>query len=125
MQAMMNQMQCQLTNNNIPVPPQIYAPKTYTPPPPPLSYQTLPDSQQYQQHYQQQQPVWVRGGRGRGRGRGTGRGRGGRRFDRPMTYFWKHGNCYHNSGTCSNPSHGHQQAATFQNRLGGSDRNCT
>ena len=63
-------------------------------------------------------------GRGYGRGSGRGRGRGGRRFDRPMTYFWTHGNCYHNSVTCSNNSHGHQQASTFQNRLGGNDRNC-
>ena len=42
-----------------------------------------------------------------------------------MTYCWTHGNCYHNIGTCSNPSHGHQQAATFQNCLGGNNRNCT
>ena len=33
MQAMIHQMQCQLRNNNVPVPPQIYAPTTYTPPP--------------------------------------------------------------------------------------------
>ena len=127
MQAMMNQMQCQFTNNNVPVPPQIYAPTTYTPPTPPPSYQPPPANQQYQKQYQQQQPGWMRGGRGRGRGRGTGRGRGrgGRCFDLPMAYCWTHGNCYHNSETCRNPSRGHQQAATFQNHLGGNDRNCT
>ena len=37
MQAMMNQMHCQLTNNNVPVPPPMYAPTAYTPPPPPPS----------------------------------------------------------------------------------------
>ena len=62
----------------------------------------------------------MRGGRGAGRGRG----RGGRHFDRIMTYCWTHGNFNHNSGTCSNPSRGHQQAATFQNPLGGNYRNC-
>ena len=69
----------------------------------------------------------MRGGRGRGRGRGAGRGRGrgGRRFDCPMTNCWTHVNCYHNIGTCSNPSHGNQQAANFHNHLGGNDRNCT
>ena len=127
MQAMMNHIQCQLTNNNVPISPPIYAPTTYTPPPPPPSYQPPPANQQYQQQYQRQQPGWMRGGRGRGRGSGTGRGqgRGGRCFDHPMTYCWTHGNCYHNSGTCSNTSHAHQQAAAFQNRLGGNDRNCT
>ena len=70
-QAMMNQMQCQLTNNNVPVPPQIYAPTTYTTATPPPSYQPPPANQQYQQQYQKQQPGWMRGGQGRGRGRGT------------------------------------------------------
>ena len=109
-----------------PVTPPIYAPTTYTPPTPPPSYQPPPANQQYQQQYQQHQPGWMRGGRGRGRGRGTcqGRGSGGRHFDRPMTYCWTHGNYYHNSGTCINTSHGHQQAATFHNRLGVNDRNC-
>ena len=112
---MMNRMQCQLTNNNVPDPHQIYATTTYTPATPPPSYQPPLANKQYQQQYQQQQTGWMRGGRGHGRGRGTGRGsgRGGRRFDRPMTYCWKHGNCYHNSGTCINPSRGHKQAATF------------
>ena len=31
MQAMMNQMKCQLTNNNVTIPPPIYAPTNYTP----------------------------------------------------------------------------------------------
>ena len=35
MQAMMNQMQFQLTNNNFPVPPTLYTPTDYTPPLPP------------------------------------------------------------------------------------------
>ena len=97
----------------------MYAPTSYTPPPLPPSYQPPPANQPYQKQYQQQQPGWMRGGRGRGcgRGAGQGQGRGGRRFDCPMSYWWTHGNCYHNSGTCRNPSHGHQQAATFQNRL--------
>ena len=88
MQAMINQIQFQLTNNNVPVPPPLYTPTAYTPPHPPPSYQSPPTNQQYQQQYQQQQPGWMRGGRGRGRGRGAGRGRGrgGRRFDLPMTY---------------------------------------
>ena len=115
MQAMMNQMQCQLTNNNVPVSPQIYAPTTYTPATPPPSYQPPPTNQQYQQQYQQHQPGWMREGRGRRRGHGTGRGKrqGRRRFDPLMKYCWTHGNCYYNSGTCSNPSHGHQQAVNF------------
>ena len=64
-------------------------------------------------------------GRGRGRVTVRGQGYGGIRFDHPMTYCWTHENCYHNSGTCSNPSHGYQHAATFQNSLEGNDRNCT
>ena len=123
MQAMMNQMRCQLTNNNFPFPPPLYTPTAYTPPHPPPSYQPPPTNQQYQQ----QQSVWMRGGRGGGRGCGAcqGQGRGGRRFDIPVTYCWTHVNCYHNSRTCSNPSHGHQQASTLQNSLGGNDPNCT
>ena len=133
MQAMMNQMHCQLTNNGTPGPPPfVQPPPAYVPPPPPHQHQQPPYNQQYQQ---EQLPGWMIGGRGRGgrgRGRGGGRaagraagqGRGNRRFDRPMTYCWTHGNCYHNSGTCNSPAQGHQQAATFQNRLGGNHRNC-
>ena len=71
MKATMNQMQCQLTNKNVPVPPQIYASTTYAPSTLPPYYQPPPANQQYQQQYQQQQPGWMRGGQGRGRGCGT------------------------------------------------------
>ena len=114
-----------MANNNVLVPPKIYAPTTYTPPTSPPAYQPTPANQQYHQQYQKQQPGWIRGGQGRGRGRGTGQGHGGRLFDLPMTYCWTHENCCHNIGICSNPSHGHQQAATFQNHLGGNYRNRT
>ena len=47
MQAIMNQMQCQLINNDVPVPPPLYTSTAYTPPHPPPSYQPPPVNQQY------------------------------------------------------------------------------
>ena len=117
MQAMMHQMQCQLLQHQ-PVPP---------PPPPyqqtPPQFQPPPAQHFQQQPNTQQQPGWMRGGRGRGgRGRG-GRGRGGRR-NAPTGYCWTHGMCFHTSQTCNTPAEGHQVEATYQNRMGGNHRNC-
>ena len=85
-----------------------------------------------QNHYQQQYfGGGGRGdGRGRGRGRGDGRGRGGRgdpafrRQRNTSLYCWTHGGCGHTSVTCLNKVTGHQDAATFQNKMGGSATNC-
>jgi hypothetical protein len=89
----------------------------------------------YNPHYQQgrgyaaNQGYQGRGGRGyQGRGY-QGRG-GGRDARRPTTrnismYCWSHGGCGHISTGCNTPAAGHQIAATFENKMGGSTRNCT
>ena len=39
-------------------------------------------------------------------------------------YCWSHGNCAHDSKDCMRKFQGHQDAATFENRMGGSNKNC-
>ena len=39
-------------------------------------------------------------------------------------YCWSHGECNHISGDCSNPLSGHQNTATFDNRMNGCDHYC-
>eukprot|EP00957_Ditylum_brightwellii_P138768 10577841-Ditylum_brightwellii.AAC.1 len=40
-------------------------------------------------------------------------------------YCWTHGACYHWGPDCWSKAEGHQDAATFQNKLGGSTKNCS
>jgi hypothetical protein len=63
----------------------------------------------------------------RGGGRG-GRGRGGDRSPRnwvPDTskYCWTHGACGHNGSVCRTKAFGHTDAATLNNKMGGSTKN--
>ena len=60
-----------------------------------------------------------RGGSGRRRNRRGGRG-GGRRKQK---YCWTHGLCSHNGKECTTPAQGHQEVATLENRMGGSNKN--
>jgi type II secretory pathway component PulJ len=73
-----------------------------------------------------------RGYQGQGRGyqgrsnRGGGRGAGGGRFRQRNNaiYCWTHGGCGHTSTACLAKLTGHQDTATFQNKMGGSTSNC-
>ena len=42
---------------------------------------------------------------------------------RKMYYCWTHGACFHPGHKCRNKAQGHQDNATFQNRMGGSVKN--
>ena len=46
-----------------------------------------------------------------------------RRNPNQRFYCWRHGACNHPSRECRNKSEGHQDEATFENRMGGSTRN--
>ena len=62
----------------------------------------------------------------RRRGRG-GRNNGGRRNRLPTGYnhyCWTCGACNHPSMQCPNPIPGHQNRATFRNRMNGNQNNC-
>ncbi len=66
-----------------------------------------------------------------GRGRGGRGGRGGRNGGRGVPYqrrynmyCWTHGGCGHLGVGCRNKAEGHQDAATFENKMGGSTQNC-
>ncbi len=66
-----------------------------------------------------------RGGGGGGRG-GYGRGGGGgngQPCDKSK-YCHTHGATVHTSWWCKKPKDGHQYEATFQNKMGGSTKNC-
>jgi hypothetical protein len=64
-------------------------------------------------------------GRGRGRSRGGREGRGNNYRQRNTSiYCWTHGACGHASTICLTKLAGHQNAATFQNKMGGSTNNC-
>ena len=39
-------------------------------------------------------------------------------------YCWSHGACAHSSADCNNKKRGHQDEATFKNKMGGSTRFC-
>ena len=43
----------------------------------------------------------------------------------PRAYCWTHGWCAHNGYSCNSPASGHIPQATLQNRMGGSNKNCT
>jgi type II secretory pathway component PulJ len=60
-----------------------------------------------------------RGGEGRGRG-----GRGQYRTRNTSIYCWTHGGSGHTSANCKAKVTGHQDCATFQDKMGGSTRNC-
>ena len=75
------------------------------------------------------------GGQGNGGNSGGGRGSGtcrnrktpdNARFPRPQTdkYCWTHGACNHTSAECQRQATGHQNTATFDNRMGGSNAYC-
>ena len=58
-----------------------------------------------------------RGGRG---------GRGGRgNVSRTGKYCWTHGGCNHYGPDCESKAEGHKDEATFQNKMGGSTKNCS
>jgi hypothetical protein len=64
---------------------------------------------------------------GRGRGRGGRFGNGGRNHYRQRNtslYCWTHGGCGHLSSACETKLEGHQNAATFQNKMGGNTNHC-
>jgi hypothetical protein len=96
-----------------------------------------PQQHHYQPPYaphgggQNQQQFLPRGGRsafgyqGRGRGR-DGRGRGNQNRQRNTAiYCWTHGGCGHLGASCNVKLPGHQDAATFLDKMGGSTNNCT
>ena len=56
-------------------------------------------------------------------GRNPNPGNRNRRQRTTNKYCWTHGACGHTSNECRARSDGHQAAATFQNRMGGSTRN--
>jgi hypothetical protein len=83
--------------------------------------------------YQQGRGYQSRGYQGRGyqgrnyqgRGRDGGCSTGG--VTRPRNtsiYCWSHGGCGHTSATCMSKKTGHQDNATFTDKMGGSTRNC-
>ena len=43
---------------------------------------------------------------------------------RKKKYCWTHGNCAHDSRKCNSKGTGHKNEATFQNKMGGSEKNC-
>jgi hypothetical protein len=71
-------------------------------------------------------PHTARGGRGYfGTSGRSGRGRG-RTFRHRNTsiYCWTHGGCGHTGVTCTTKLPGHQDSATFCNKMGGNTHNC-
>jgi uncharacterized phage-associated protein len=72
-------------------------------------------------------PSHSRGGRGRSAfgAHGRGRGDGGRSRQRNTSlYCWTHGGCGHTSATCLAKLPGHQDAATFVNKMEGNPLRC-
>jgi hypothetical protein len=76
-------------------------------------------------------PFHQRGGRGYGRGnsgRGYRSGNGGRgnyfRQQNTAIYCWTHGGCGHLGAICNAKLPGHQDTASFLNKMGGSTNNC-
>jgi hypothetical protein len=88
---------------------------------------------QVQSQSQQYTPAYVpRGGgqstggyRGGGQGGGgRGRGRGHYRQRNYSKYCWTHGGCGHLGSTCNAKLPGHQDTASFTDKMGGSSNNC-
>jgi hypothetical protein len=103
------------TQHHYPPPQQHQQQPAYFPPPPP-SYPTNP-------------PFQSRGGRGRStfgnQGR-SGRSDGGRSRQRNTSiYCWTHGACGHTSAACLAKLPGHQDAATFANKMAGNTLRCS
>jgi hypothetical protein len=72
-------------------------------------------------------PSQSRGGRGRSAfgAHGRGRGDGGRSRQRNTSlYCWTHGGCGHTSAACLTKLPGHQDAATFVNKMEGNPLRC-
>ena len=47
-------------------------------------------------------------------------------FPQKMSHYcWTHGLCNHNGNECRGPADGHKPEATFENRMGGNNRNCS
>jgi hypothetical protein len=66
-----------------------------------------------------------RGFQGRGRGNNDGRGGGAPARQRNFSiYCWTHGGSGHSGANCIHKLNGHQDNATFQNKMGGSTKNC-
>jgi hypothetical protein len=95
---------------------------------------------QYHQGQQQSYPPFQYGGAsgrgyypnyqaGRGRGRGGHYGNRGRdnhfRQRNHALYCWTHGGCGHIGSSCNAKLKGHQDVATFTNKMGGSANNCS
>jgi hypothetical protein len=92
-------------------------------------YNQFPPGNQQPQYFPPPYPP--RGGNGRGyqgrnpRGGFGNRGRGNNYRQRKTTiYCWTHGGCGHTGNTCLTKLPGHQDAATFENKLGGNTANC-
>jgi hypothetical protein len=87
--------------------------------------------QQQLQAPAQQQPFFPYAPRGGGRGGfgnsgrgGRGRGRNSYRQRNTSIYCWTRGGCGHTSSQCTNKLPGHQDTATFTNKMGGNTNNC-
>ena len=50
--------------------------------------------------------------------------RNNRRQRNKTKYCWSHGACAHNSASCQSKKEGHQDNATFNNKMGGSTNYC-
>ena len=97
---------------------QVVASRSYNPP------ASVPPAQAPAFHPAQQTPFFNPAGRGfQGRGRGGGRGRGAGARNHSI-YCWTHGGCGHASNACLGKLPGHQDAATFANKMNGNTRNC-
>ena len=72
---------------------------------------------------QQYEPTGYQGRGGRN-GRGGRSGREGRGPQRRDKYCYSHGACAHHSNECRAKTAGHQLTATFENKQGGSTKNC-
>ena len=106
-------------------PPQF--PCQFQPFQPAFQMNTPPFQPYYPGNYQQfgQGGRGGRGGRGRGRGGGRGGGRGyNQQRQDTSKYCHSHGACGHWSWQCNTPKPGHQNAATFENKMGGSTYYC-
>ena len=135
MQQSMNLLQAQVAN-------QGYIPQPYYNGYQNQGYQGQQQTQSYQNqgyqnqptnHYQQGRGYQGRGYQGRGgsqgrgyqgRGRGDGRGNGNHRTRNASIYCWSHGGCGHSSTDCQDKRNGHQNNATFDNKMGGNTRHC-
>lgn len=96
-----------------------------------LQAQVLTQPSQPSHYLPQYQPVYpnnqqFQGYSGRGSRTATnGRGRGNRqRIRNTSIYCWTHGGCGHSSAACNHKLPGHQDNATFTNRMNGNSNNC-